>query len=83
MYDYNTRDIRNVCLMAHGNAGKTTMFEALLHKAGVIDRRGRITEGNTVSDYDPEEIKRKISIATSVAPLEWNIVKINIVDTPG
>ncbi len=83
MYDFKTRDIRNVCLMAHGNAGKTTMCESLLHKAGAIDRRGRITEGNTVSDYDPEETKRKISISTSVAPLEWNNVKINIVDTPG
>lgn len=83
MYDYKTRDIRNVCLMAHGNAGKTTMCEALLHKAGAIDRRGRITDGNTVSDYDPEEAKRRISISTSVAPLEWDKVKINIVDTPG
>lgn len=83
MYDFNTRNIRNVCLMAHGNAGKTTMCEALLHKAGAIDRRGRITEGSTISDYDPEEIKRRISISTSVAPIEWKGVKINIVDTPG
>ncbi len=83
MYDFKTRDIRNVCLISHGNAGKTTLCEALLYKTGAIDRRGRITEGNTVSDYDPEEIKRKISISTTVQPLEWKGVKINIIDTPG
>ena len=57
----NTENIRNMCLLAHSNAGKTSLVEAMLHKAGLIDRIGTREEGNTVSDFDPEEIKRKIS----------------------
>ncbi len=83
MYDFATKDMRNVCLISHGNAGKTSMCEALLFKAKAIDRLGKVLDGNTVSDYDPEEIKRKISINTAIAPLTWKGVKINLVDTPG
>ncbi len=83
MYNFETKNIRNVCLLAHGHAGKTSLCEALLFKAKAIDRLGKVAEGNTVSDFESEEIKRMISINTSVAPLEWNNVKINVVDTPG
>ncbi len=78
-----TEKIRNVCILAHSNAGKTSLCEAMLHKAGVIDRVGVTQDGNTVSDFDPEEIKRGISINTSIIPIEWNDAKINFLDTPG
>lgn len=83
MYDFVTRNMRNVCLISHGGAGKTSLCEAMLYKAGAIDRLGKVLDGNTVSDFDAEEIKRKISINTTIAPLEWKGVKINVVDTPG
>ncbi len=83
MYNYDTRNMRNICLISHGGAGKTSLCEALLYKAGAIDRLGKVLDGNTTSDYDPEEVKRKISISTTVNPLEWKNVKINIIDTPG
>jgi len=78
-----TENLRNVCILAHTNAGKTSLCEAMLNKAGLVDRAGRIEDGNTVSDFDPEEIKRNISINTSVIPLEWNDAKINLLDAPG
>ncbi len=83
MADYQTASIRNIALVGHGSEGKTTLTEAMLFAAGHIDRQGKIEDGNTVSDYDPEEIKRRISISTAVAPIEWNKVKINVVDVPG
>ncbi|HHV99567.1 MAG TPA: elongation factor G [Clostridiaceae bacterium] len=83
MKDYNSGKLRNVCLMSHGGAGKTTLAEAMLFNAGAIDRLGKVTDGTTTSDYDPEEIKRKISISTAIAPCEWKDYKINIIDTPG
>ena len=79
----NTEKIRNMCILAHSNAGKTSLCEAMLHKAGLIDRIGTTEDGNTVSDFDAEEIKRKISVNTSVIPVEWNGTKINLIDTPG
>jgi len=79
----NTENIRNMCMLAHSNAGKTSLVEAMLQKAGVIDRIGNTEEGNTISDFDAEEIKRKISLNTSIIPVEWNGVKINLLDTPG
>ncbi len=79
----NTENIRNICVLAHSNAGKTSLCEAMLHKAGVVERVGKIEDGNTISDYDPEEIKRKISVNTSIIPLDWNDAKINLLDTPG
>ena len=67
----------------HGNAGKTTLVEAMLHITGASDRFGSVVDGNTVMDYDSEEIKRKFSIYTSFAPVEWKNMKINVIDTPG
>ncbi len=83
MKDYSCENIRNVCLLGHGNAGKTTLVEAMLNITGATDRFGSVVDGNTVMDYDPEEIKRKFSISTALAPIEWKDIKINIIDTPG
>ncbi|MGH2331712.1 elongation factor G [Thermoanaerobacter mathranii] len=83
MKDYKTNQIRNVGLVSHGGAGKTTLTEAFLFNTKVIDRMGRVENGTTVSDYDPEEIVRQISISTSVIPVEWGECKINILDMPG
>ncbi len=83
MKSFATAQIRNVALIAHGGAGKTSLAEAMLYLSGATDRLGRTDDGNTVMDYDPEEIRRKISISTSVAPAEWRGHRINIVDTPG
>jgi elongation factor G len=80
---YTTEALRNICLVGHGGAGKTSFLEAALYSSGAIDRMGRVDEGNTISDHDPEEIKRTISIATSLGPCEWQGNKINFVDTPG
>lgn len=77
------KDIRNICLLGHGGTGKTSLVESMLYLTGGTDRLGKITEGNTVCDYDAEEIKRKISISMSVAPVEFKGVKINVLDTPG
>lgn len=78
-----TTKIRNVCLLGHGGNGKTSVAEAMMYIAKSIDRLGKIADGSTVSDYDPEEIKRKFSISASVAPLTYGDKKINIIDTPG
>lgn len=83
MKDYGADSIRNVALLGHGGAGKTTLAEAMLHCVGATDRFGSVVDGNTVMDFDPEEIKRQISISTSLAPVEWNDCKINLIDTPG
>ena len=80
---YDTNNIKNFCLLGHGNAGKTSLAEAILYTSGNTDRLGRTAEGNTVMDFDPEEIKRKFSISTALAACEWNGVKFNILDTPG
>ncbi len=80
---YSVQNIRNVCLLGHGGNGKTALAESLLYMTGAIDRMGRAVDGNTVCDYDPEEVKRQISISLSVAPLEYKGCKINVLDTPG
>ncbi len=80
---YDTSKIKNFCLLGHGNAGKTSLAEAMLFTSGYIDRMGKTTDGNTVTDFDPEEIKRKFSISTAIAACDWNGVKFNILDTPG
>ena len=80
---YTTDKIRNVVLLGHGGAGKTSLAEAMAYLAGLTSRMGKVTDGNTVSDFGKEEQKRKFSISTSVVPLEWENVKINILDTPG
>ncbi|MDO4804071.1 MAG: elongation factor G [Lachnospiraceae bacterium] len=80
---YTSDRIRNVVLLGHGGSGKTTLTEAMAYLAGITNRMGNVTDGNTISDYDKEEIKRKFSIGGSVVPVEWNKVKVNILDTPG
>ncbi len=83
MAEYQPKEIRNIAFLGHGSEGKTTLTESMLYAAGHIDRQGRVEDGNTVSDFDPEETKRGISINTSVAPVEWKGTKINIIDVPG
>jgi elongation factor G len=83
MKDYDVKKIRNIAFAGHNGSGKTSLAEALLFKAGASDRLGKTADGTTVCDYDPEEIKRKISISTSLAAFEYNDLKINILDTPG
>lgn len=80
---YTTDKIRNVVLLGHGGAGKTSLAESMAYLAGITSRMGKVEDGNTVSDFGKEEQKRKISISTSVIPIEWEGVKINILDTPG
>ena len=80
---YSVQNVRNVCLLGHSGSGKTALIESLLYMTGAIDRMGKCADGNTVCDYDQEEIKRQISITTSVAPLEYKGCKINVLDTPG
>jgi elongation factor G len=80
---YTTDRIRNVVILGHGSAGKTTLTESMCYLAGMTSKMGRVEDGNTISDFDKEEQKRGISISTSVLPIEWNDVKINILDTPG
>ncbi|SHJ89737.1 elongation factor G [Paramaledivibacter caminithermalis] len=83
MKNYKVDKIRNVALLGHGGSGKTTLTEAMLYTTGVIKRMGKVEDGNTVSDFDKEEISRQFSIGTSVIPIEWNNSKYNILDTPG
>jgi len=80
---YESNKIRNVGIVAHGGAGKTSLTESLLFNAGAITRLGKVDDGNTAMDYLPEEIKRKITISTALAPIEWRGHKINLLDTPG
>jgi len=83
MKAYAAKNIRNVALLGHSSSGKTTLTEAVLFSLGITNRQGKVTDGNTVSDFDKEEIARKISIGTSVIPVEWNDLKYNLLDTPG
>lgn len=80
---YTTDKIRNVVLLGHGGSGKTSLVESMAYLAGITSRMGKVEDGNTVSDFGKEEQKRKISISTSVVPIEWEGTKINIIDTPG
>ena len=83
METYTTKMIRNICLLGHGGSGKTTLAEALLYLTKSTERLGKVADGNTVCDFDPEEIKRGYSISASLASVNWRDVKINILDTPG
>ena len=83
MKDYQAKNIRNLSVVGHGSEGKTTLVEALLYTAGAIDRQGRIEDGSTTTDFEPEETKRGISISAAMAPLEWKNTKINLIDIPG
>jgi len=80
---YTVNSIRNICLLGHSGSGKSALAESLLYMTGAIVRMGKNADGNTVSDFDPEETKRNISISTSVIPLEYKNIKINVLDTPG
>ena len=80
---YNTSKIRNLALVGHSGSGKTTLAEALLYRTGAIDKKGRVEDGNTVSDYDKQEKKRHISIQSSIIPVEYEGYKINFIDSPG
>ena len=83
MAGFETKDIRNIAIMGHGGEGKTTLVEGLLYAAGVTDRQGRVEDGATVTDFDPEETKRQISISAAIAPVEWKNKRLNIIDVPG
>ncbi|MFH1382474.1 MAG: elongation factor G [Chloroflexota bacterium] len=83
MAQYGQENIRNLVLMSHNGSGKTSLSEAILYTLGVVNRLGRVDDGTTTSDYDPAEIKHRISINLSVLPCEWKGTKINIIDTPG
>ena len=83
MKEYEGNQIRNVVLLGHGGTGKTSLSEAALFAVGAINRLGEVDDGNTTSDYDPDEVNRQISISLSLLPCEWNDHKINLIDTPG
>src|SRR5690606_32214378 len=80
---YSADRIHNVGLFSHAGAGKTTLAEAMLYETGAINRMGRVDDGTTVSDHEPEEIDHKVSIHMSLLPIEWNDYKFNIIDAPG
>jgi elongation factor G len=80
---YDAKDIRNVLLVGHGGAGKTTLLEAMLFASGGITRMGTVEDGNTVSDHDPDEQRRQISVSLAMAPVEWKGTKLNVLDAPG
>ena len=80
---YESKDIRNVGVVGHGSSGKTTLTSGMLFAAGAVNRLLRVDEGNTVTDFDDEEIQRRFTVSTAVAPIEWKRTKINILDTPG
>lgn len=83
MKEYGTEKIRNLVLMGHGGTGKTSLSEAALFISGAINRLGRVDDGTTTSDFDPDEVKRKVSINASILPVEWKDYKFNIIDAPG
>ncbi len=83
MKEYASDRIRNVALVSHQGAGKTSLVEAMLYDSGALTRLGKVEEGNTVSDWDPDEVRHAVSINTSLAPVEWDGYKLNLIDTPG
>ena len=83
MKEYTTASIRNIALVSHSSAGKTMLAEACLHFSGATTRLGRIEDGTTISDFEDEEIRRGISLSTSMIPVEYKDSKLNLMDTPG
>nr|WP_092067492.1 elongation factor G [Dendrosporobacter quercicolus]NSL46619.1 elongation factor G [Dendrosporobacter quercicolus DSM 1736]SDL57607.1 elongation factor G [Dendrosporobacter quercicolus] len=83
MKEYRSSNLRNVAIAAHGGAGKTSLTEALLFNSGNINRLGRVDDGTTITDFEPEEVRRKVTISAALAPCEWRDHKLNFVDTPG
>ena len=80
---FDSSDIRNVALIGHGHSGKTSLASAMLFTAGATDRHLKVDEGNTITDFDEEEVVRKLSITSSLASMAWQKTKINLIDTPG
>src|SRR2546426_10054225 len=80
---YEPGNLRNLLLVGHSGAGKTTLTEGLAFAAGAVTRMGKVEDGNTVSDHDAEEIRRGISVSLSLVPIEWSGVKVNVMDAPG
>ena len=83
MQVFNGKDVRNIAIAGHGDHGKTSLVAAMLRTAGVTNRLTSVDEGNTVTDFDEEEIARKVSVSTGVAHIEWDKCKLNLLDTPG
>ena len=83
MKEYTGDKIRNVAIVGHGGAGTTSVTEALLFRSGAINRMCNVADGTTTTDYEPEEIKRKVSVNATLAPVEWRDNKINFIDAPG
>jgi elongation factor G len=83
MKEYAPEQLRNVGLFSHGGAGKTTLTEALLYRAGAVTRQGAVEDGNTTTDFDPDELRRQMSVSLAVAPLEWHDARVNLIDAPG
>jgi len=83
MKQYYAKNILNIAIAGHGGSGKTSLAEAMLFLSGASDRLGKVDDGNTICDFDPEEVKRKTTVTTAVAPLEWKNYKINLIDAPG
>ncbi|NLB52358.1 MAG: elongation factor G, partial [Syntrophomonadaceae bacterium] len=83
MKEYPSGKIRNIALVGHGGTGKTSLAEAMIFNTGALKRLGKVDDGNTVSDFQPEEIKKKITISSTVVPCEYRDHKINVLDTPG
>ncbi|HQH11653.1 MAG TPA: GTP-binding protein, partial [Candidatus Sumerlaeota bacterium] len=83
MKEYHSEKIRNICLSGHNSSGKTTLTEAILYATRTIERMGRVEDGGTASDYDPEEISRRVSINATINPIEYKDLKVNLIDLPG
>jgi len=83
MKEFKCEKIRNVSIVSHGGAGKTSLTEALLFNSGAVNRLGKVDDGSSTTDFEPEEIKRKVTISTALALCEWKNHKINVLDTPG
>jgi elongation factor G len=83
MKDYKTEQLRNIALLSHQGTGKTSLIESMLLASGVLNRVGRVEDGNTVADFDPEEIERGVSLSAAIVAVEWKNFKINVLDTPG
>ena len=83
MRDYLSSEVRNVCVIGHSGAGKTSVLESMLYYTKATDRFGKTSEGSSMIDFDAEEIRRGISVYTSIVPIEWEDCKINFIDTPG
>ena len=83
MKTYDTASIRNVAIVGHGGSGKTSLTSAMLYDAGAVNRLGRVEDGTTVTDFDPDEAARQISLSTALAHCEWEKTKLNLLDTPG